>query len=45
LQLNIFNLMNVNTATGITYRSGAQFLVPTGIVLPRIAEFAATYTF
>jgi hypothetical protein len=45
VQLNIFNVMNVNTPTGVTYRSGASFLVPTGIVLPRIAEFSATYTF
>jgi hypothetical protein len=44
-QLNVFNVMNVNTATGVTYRSGASFLVPTGIVLPRIAEFSASYRF
>jgi hypothetical protein len=45
VQLNIFNVMNVNTPTGVTYRSGATFLRPTGIVLPRIAEFSTTYSF
>lgn len=44
-QINVYNLMNINTPTGVTYRSGASFLNPTGIVLPRVMEFSATYKF
>ncbi len=44
-QVNVFNLLNVNTPTSVTYRSGPIFLQPTAIVLPRIVEFAATYRF
>jgi hypothetical protein len=44
-QLNLYNALNVNTPTGVNYRSGPTFLLPTAIVLPRILEFSATYRF
>src|SRR5205823_4023588 len=37
--------LNVNTPTGVTYRSGATFLQPTAIILPRILEFSVAYRF
>jgi hypothetical protein len=44
-QLNLFNALNFNTPTGVSYQSGPNFLLPTAIVLPRILEFSATYRF
>jgi hypothetical protein len=44
-QINLYNSLNVNTPTGVTYRSGPSFLLPTAIVLPRILEFSATFRF
>jgi hypothetical protein len=45
LQVNLFNLFNVNTPTGVNYRSGASYLLPTAIVLPRVLEFGANFKF
>ncbi|MBI3494007.1 MAG: carboxypeptidase regulatory-like domain-containing protein [Acidobacteria bacterium] len=44
-QMNLFNALNVNTPTGVNYRSGPAFLRPNAIVLPRVVEFDATYRF
>ena len=44
-QVNTYNLMNFNTVTGVTVRSGPSFLRPTGVLPPRNIEFAASYTF
>ena len=45
LRLNVYNVMNANTVTGITALSGASFLRPTDILAPRIAELSASYSF
>jgi hypothetical protein len=45
LRLNLYNVLNTNSAIGMTALSGANFLRPTGIVPPRIVEFGASYTF
>ncbi len=45
IRMNMFNALNTNTATALTQASGARFMVPTNIVLPRILELAASFTF
>jgi hypothetical protein len=45
VRLNVFNAMNANTVTTITQQSGATFMFPTNIMLPRILELSASYTF
>jgi hypothetical protein len=37
--------MNVNTVTAQTVASGPNYLRPTSIVPPRIAEFSISYAF
>jgi hypothetical protein len=44
-RLNVYNVMNANTVTGITALSGSSFLKPTDILPPRIAELSASYSF
>jgi Carboxypeptidase regulatory-like domain len=44
-RVNIFNALNINKATGLNMRSGANFLLPTGIVLPRVLDISASYSF
>jgi hypothetical protein len=44
-QVNVYNLMNANTVTGVTVRSGPAFRRPTGILPPRNVELTASYTF
>lgn len=44
-RVNLYNMMNVNTATALIVRSGKQFLQPSAIESPRIVTFVATYTF
>jgi hypothetical protein len=44
-RLNVFNVLNKNTVTTRNIRSGADFLRPTAIMLPRIAEANVTFTF
>ncbi|MGE3509448.1 MAG: carboxypeptidase regulatory-like domain-containing protein [Vicinamibacterales bacterium] len=44
-RVNFYNLMNANTTTAWTLRSGPAFLRPTAILAPRIVEFGASYTF
>jgi hypothetical protein len=43
--LNIHNLLNANTVTGLQNRSGPSFLQPLSILPPRLAEIALTYRF
>ena len=45
LQVNIYNVLNINTETAVTPLSGPNFLVPTTITRPRLAEVGLTYTF
>jgi hypothetical protein len=45
VRMNVFNLMNADTPTIITGRSGANFGQVTSILPGRVAEFGATYTF
>jgi len=43
--LNVYNLLNANTATGLQNRSGAEFLRPRSILPPRLAEVGIAYRF
>jgi len=43
--VDLYNAFNLNTATSLQPRSGAEFLRPREIMQPRIVEFGATYTF
>jgi hypothetical protein len=45
VRFNIYNAMNVNSVTNWTLLSGPNFLKPTAIVPPRIAELGLSYTF
>jgi len=45
LRLNVYNVLNVNSVTNWTLLSGPNFLRPTALVPPRIAELGATYEF
>lgn len=45
LQADLYNALNVNTATGIVNRAGATYGYPTGIVPPRIGRFGVTFKF
>jgi hypothetical protein len=45
LQANIYNVLNINKALGVTPLSGPNFLIPTSITPPRIAEVGLTYNF
>lgn len=44
-QVNVFNVMNINTTTGRIVASGATYLKPTAIVVPRIVDFNIAYSF
>ena len=43
--LNVYNALNANSVLNLQRRAGAQFLRPQLIMLPRIAELGASYTF
>ena len=43
--LNLYNLLNANTATSVQNRSGAEFLRPRAIMPPRLAELGLAYRF
>ncbi len=43
VQLNIDDVLNTNSAVGVTAFSEANFMRPIGIVPPRILEFGASY--
>jgi hypothetical protein len=45
LRLNVYNVLNANSVLNLQRRAGAQFLRPQLIMLPRIAEVGASYTF
>jgi Carboxypeptidase regulatory-like domain len=45
VRMNVFNAMNANTAITLTQVSGTRFMVPTNIMLPRILELSASFTF
>lgn len=45
LQANIYNVLNINKALGVTPLSGPNFLIPTSITPPRIGEVGMSYTF
>jgi len=42
---NLFNSLNVETATALQLRSGPTYLFPTAIIRPRIAEFSVSTDF
>ncbi len=43
--LNVYNLLNANTVTGRSVRSGASYLRPTAFLPPRLAELSIQYRF
>jgi hypothetical protein len=45
LQVNVYNALNINTATAVTPLSGPNFNIPSAITRPRLAEVGLTYTF
>jgi hypothetical protein len=45
LQANVYNVLNINKELGVTPLSGPNFLIPTAITPPRIAEVGITYSF
>ena len=45
VQANVYNVLNINDALGVTPLSGPNFLIPTAITPPRIAELGITYSF
>ena len=45
IDLNIYNVLNINTVLTVTELSGRNFLTPRTIASPRIAEFSVSYTF
>lgn len=45
MQLNIYNILNANTVTGMDFRSGPQFMKPTSILSPRNIEYSLSYIF
>jgi len=44
-QINLFNVMNVNTTTGRIIASGATYLKPTAILPARIVDFNVAFIF
>lgn len=44
-RLNLFNALNASTVTSLNSRSGANFLRPSAIIRPRIAELSASFSF
>jgi Carboxypeptidase regulatory-like domain len=45
VRANVYNVLNANTVTAVTVRSGATFGRPTAILPARLAEFSASYKF
>jgi hypothetical protein len=45
VQLNLYNALNINTATAVTPLSGPNFNVPSAITRPRLGEVGLTYSF
>ncbi len=44
-RFDFFNIFNANFVTSQSTREGPSFLVPSGIILPRILQMGVTYTF
>src|SRR5688572_15650252 len=44
-RFDFFNVFNANFVTGRNLRSGANYLVPSAIILPRILQVGVTYNF
>jgi len=44
-RVNIFNALNINGALSVNQRSGATFLRPTSLVLPRVFDLSLSYIF
>lgn len=44
-RINLFNALNASTVTSLNTRSGANFLRPSAIMRPRIAELSASFSF
>jgi hypothetical protein len=44
-RLNMFNALNINDAISVNVRSGASYLLPTSIVLPRVLDFSVLFRF
>ena len=44
-RFDFFNVFNANFVTGRNLRSGANYLVPSAIILPRILQVGLTYNF
>jgi len=45
VQVNLYNALNVNTATSLQPRAGATFLRPRAVLPPRLLELSMAYTF
>jgi hypothetical protein len=45
LRVNVYNLLNSNTVTGLTQLSGPNFLLPSAILPARLLEFGVAYRF
>jgi hypothetical protein len=45
VRVNVFNVLNSNDVLDVTRLSGPNFLRPTSIMPPRIAEFGLSYSF
>ncbi len=45
VRLNVFNALNANPATRVQMRAGDSFLRPRAIMLPRMFEVSASYSF
>ena len=45
VRVNVYNALNANSVLNLQRRAGNQFLRPQLIMLPRIAELSASYTF
>jgi hypothetical protein len=44
-RMNLYNVMNVSTATDIDFRSGATFGLTEAILPPRIMDFGFVFTY
>lgn len=44
-RLNIYNVLNANAVTAMTFRAGPDFLRPTAILPPRNIEYSVLYAF
>ena len=44
-RVDFFNVFNANFVTARNLREGTSYLVPSGIILPRILQIGASYKF